>query len=257
MKPNLRFTQLLVIIFAVCAMMPNVASARQRPPQVGPTGATGPIGVTGQTGATGPSGVTGATGATGVTGATGATGATGVGLAGATGATGATGPEVASNFLYVYNTSAEVVPVAGVVIFSNSGPAVGITAIGSTAFVISTSGTYLLEFHVRGTPSTSGPVVFQLDQNGVQIPGSQYSSDVQNIAVAIQSGPLVTSFDTHAVNGIVTAELLAGDLVTLQNITPSLSVVSLPADTNSPVNASLRMERIGPLLIGPTGPTGP
>jgi Collagen triple helix repeat (20 copies) len=272
---RLGFFLLTLACFAVAPtaqgkQMPSPTPARGA---TGPTGSTGPTGATGapgQTGATGNSGTNGATGATGSPGTNGATGATGSpGTNGATGATGATGPEVASDFIYVYNTSAEVVAGDGVVTFSNAGPATGITD-GGDGVVLSTDGTYLLEFHVRGTPSVAGPIVFQLNVNGVQILGAQYSSDFQNTVIASfysNSLSAVSATNTQAVNGIVTAELQAGETISLQNVTGATGAtgavtVTLPAD--GPVNASLRMELIGPIGVtgvtgntGPTGPTGP
>jgi hypothetical protein len=80
MKPGIKFTQLLVVVFALCTMIAGVSSAKQKPPPVGPTGPTGPTGATGATGPTGspgPQGSPGVTGATGPTGEAGATGTTG------------------------------------------------------------------------------------------------------------------------------------------------------------------------------------
>ena len=265
---SLLHRSLLFISLAVALSCFALAPAAQGKQQPAPTPARGPTGPTGATGANGPTGATGSTGATGATGATGSPGTNG-----ATGATGATG-QVASNFIYVYNASAEVVAGDGVVTFSNAGPATGITN-ASDAVVLSTDGTYLLEFHVRGTPSVAGPIVFQLNVNNVQIPGAQYSSDFQNSSVIFtssnvnQSGSLsaVSPAQTNAVNGIVTADLQAGDIISLQNVTGATGAtgavtVTLPAD--GPVNASLRMELIGPIGVtgvtgntGPTGPTGP
>ncbi len=243
----------------------------------GATGSTGPAGATGNNGATGPTGTAGApgaTGGTGVTGATGATGATGIaGVAGATGATGVpgsngntgpTGPEVSSALAYVYNTAAEVVAGNGSVSFGNSGPARNITITGSTSLALAMDGTYLLEFHVRGNSGNSGAIVFQLDANGIQIPGSQYSSQLPPVSFAAPSSPNAaasSNSSTVAVNGMVTAELAVGTIISLQNATPLAAAVSLPGDVNNPVNASLRIERIGPLvgatgMTGPTGPTG-
>jgi hypothetical protein len=257
-------------------------SARHRPRPdfgpTGPTGATGPAGATGSTGTTGATGAVGATGITGATGATGPIGATGIdgatgvtgatgdpGAMGTTGTTGATGPEVSSAFAYVYNTASEVVAGDSSVSFSNSGPTQDITSTGTTGLAIATDGTYLLEFHVRGNSSNSGAIVFQLDADALQIPGSAYSSPPPPAAIIpfqkFTEVQAVSNSSTVAVNGIVTAGLTAGTLVSLQNATPMSATVTLPADVNSPVNASLRIERIGPLtgatgVTGSTGPTG-
>jgi hypothetical protein len=186
---------------------------------------------------------------------------------GTTGVTGPTGPEVSSAFAYVYNSAAEAVAADGSVSFSNSGPAQNITITGTTGLAVVTDGTYLLEFHVRGNSSNAGAIVFQLDADAIQIPGSQYSSGLPPSSIAFQtftSVQAVSNSSTVAVNGMVTAGLTAGTIVSLQNVTPLTSIVTLPADVNSPVNASLRIERIGPLtgatgitgITGSTGPTG-
>ncbi len=159
----------LSFLALICFALSSTAQARQKPPparqvrqvrqvqqarldrRAGPLVRRERPGLTGATGATGdgvnrPDRSDGGDGATGATGATGAIGATGVtGATGAFGATGATGPEVASSFIYVYNATVEVVPNAGEVSFSNSGPALGITNSNSNAFTISTDGIYLLE----------------------------------------------------------------------------------------------------------------
>src|ERR1017187_7147629 len=270
------------------AQMPSPTPARGATGPTGSTGSTGARGATGQTGATGSSGTNGATGATGSPGTNGATGATGSpgtngatgatgslgtngatgatgspGTNGATGATGATGPEVASDFIYVYNTSAEVVAGDGVVTFSNAGPAAGIADAGD-AVVLSTGGTYLLEFHVRGTPSVAGPIVFQLNVNNAEIPGAQYSSDFQNAVIAsFNSNSLsaVSATNTQAVNGIVTASFQAVKTISLPTVTGATGSVSVTLPADNPVNASLRIELIGPIGVtgatGATGPTGP
>ena len=145
----------------------------------GSTGATG-IGLTGATGATGLAGLDGATGATGLIGSTGATGldgatgATGVGLEGATGATGPVGGGGGIlGFVYVYNLSAQVVPIGSDISFDSTGP---ITATDFThsgaSITINTMGTYSATFSVSGTE----PNQFALFLNGTLIFGSIYGS---------------------------------------------------------------------------------
>ena len=234
------------------------------PGAIGATGATGSTGSTGNTGATGSTGslgTPGTNGSTGATGPTGATGATGTaGTSGTNGATGATGEAAASSFLYVYNLNAEVVASGGVVIFSNTQIGGGIANSAGSSFVLTESGVYQLDFHVRGTPATNDRIVFRLDADGVQIPGTEYSSDLRPPAPTIFAfaAPALTATsttDTRALNGFVTTFLAAGTTITVHNV--NSDAVTLPADLNSPVNASLRILRIAVGVTGPTGFTGP
>lgn len=292
---------LCALVVALCVTLSSEASAHQRPPRIGPTGATGATGATGSagptgaTGATGSSGATGATGSTGsngatgatgpmglmgttgATGASGATGTTGVtGAAGAAGATGAVGPESPSAFSYLYNIALEEVPPTdGAVVFSNAGPTYDLIPSGASSVVIATAGSYHIDFYVRGTshPITgpqgsepTGVIVFDVRVNGTEIPGCKYSSvfapPIPTIATFSSSAASTSSTNaTVSVNGLLTASFAAGDVVTLNNVTPGRGSVTLPVDENSPVNASLRIERIGPGaangVTGATGFTGP
>ncbi len=268
------------LVFGAYVLIANIGLARQRPPVPGPTGPTGATGATGASGATGSTGSAGSTGntgatgatgspgtpgtngaagATGNTGATGATGATGTaGTSGTDGATGATGESAASSFLYVYNLNAEVVASGGVVIFSNSQIGAGIANSAGSSFVLTESGVYQLDFHVRGTPATNDRIKFRLDADGVQIPGTEYSSDLRppaqiSVFAAALALSATSTTDTRALNGFVTTFLAAGTTITVHNV--NSDAVTLPADLNSPVNASLRILRIA-LAVGPSGPTG-
>ena len=155
----------------------------------GPTGVSGPTGPTGETGATGLTGPTGATGATGlsVTGPTGSTGQTGAtGPTGQTGATGATGTTLLA-YGYVYNTSAQIVPVGTDVTFDTNGPLFGgITHITPTASIgIPAAGTYSITFFTSGTT----PNQFTLFINGIAAPSTVYGSGSTTVGNAIVSIP--------------------------------------------------------------------
>ena len=110
------------------------------------------------------------------------------------------------------------------------------------SITIDTTGTYTIEFHVRGlensTPANAVPLIFQVNQNSVLIPGGSYASEDSN-----------PNGSHRAITGIVTANLNAGDSVSLQNQTLAPTGATGPTTvklTNDAgvVNASLRIERI-------------
>jgi len=119
----------------------------------GPTGTAGTNGVTGATGATGTNGTNGTNGATGATGATGTngtngatgvTGATGTnGITGATGSAGATGATGTNNDTFAYITSSQGV----------TGQTY--TAIPGLSIALAANSTYLVEWHLVNTSSTT------------------------------------------------------------------------------------------------------
>ncbi len=185
---------------------------------------------------------------TGVTGDTGPTG-----KKGAQGDTGATGPTGGAQleYVYAYNTNLQNLNQGDVVSFNNTGPSFGLIFVPGppSSVTVADAGVYTIEFHVRGTettvPANAIPLVFQVNDNTILIPGGAYASEDSN-----------PNGSHRAVTGIVTATLNAGDSITLQNVTPAgpsgPTTVKLTND-GGVVNASLRMERIGG---GPTGATG-
>ncbi len=198
----------------------------------GTTGVTGSRGPTGQTGATGAAGSTGPAGPIGATGAAGPTGATGpAGPIGETGPPGPTGPQGTSATVaygYIYNTSAQVVPIEAAVTFDTNGPLSGVThAPGDAGLVVVSSGTYLVDFSVSGVE----PSEFTLFENGAPVTGSTYGSD---------SG-------TQQNDGQIILSVAAGDILTLVNHS-SLAAVTLQTlggGTQTNVNASITIEQLG------------
>ena len=140
------------------------------------------------------------------------------------------------------------------VTFNNKGPSFGLVPNGSpvTSITVADTGTYTIEFHVRGTetstPANATPLIFQVDVNTVLIPGASYASEDSNPA------------NSHrAVTGIVTANFNSGDVITLQNQTASPTGATGPTtvrltNDNPTVNASLRIERIGTTGAGTIAP---
>ena len=193
----------------------------------GTAGVTGVTGVTGGTGVTGSTGVTGGTGATGITGVTGSTGVTGG--TGATGITGVTGTAELSEFAYIYNLGAQVVPIDADIIFDTNGPLTpGIThAPGTTDILVTTPGIYKITFSVSGVE----PNQFALFVDDALVPGTVYGSGAgtqQNVGQAIVS-------------------LSASDVVTVRNFSSAAAVTlqTLAGGTETNVNASIVIERIG------------
>lgn len=196
----------------------------------GATGATGIAGATGVTGATGMNGATGATGAgiTGATGATGNNGATGsTGMAGATGATGPAG-SLASEYAYIYNTSAQFVTLGNSVTFDSNGPlSSGITHNLGTSFIfVNTTGLYRIEFSASASQASQ----FSIYVNGVSVAGSRY-------------GSATTSTQN---SGMVLVSLAAGDVVQLNNTgsSGSLNLAANTGGTLAAVNASIMIMKI-------------
>ncbi len=212
---------------------------------VGPAGSAGligPIGLTGATGPQGPPGVQGEVGATGPPGADGATGPTGPpgsdGLDGATGPPGATGPagpqgpagtSGLSEYAFVYNLGAEVVPLEGDVTFDSNGVSTsGIThALGGAGITLVNAGTYSVAFSVSGTEASQ----FALFVNGATlVPGSVYGSGA----------------GTQQSTGQTIATFAAGDVLTLRNHTSAAAVgLATPIGGTQPsTNASVTIEQL-------------
>ena len=112
-------------------------------------------------------------------------------------------------------------------------------------FTVNTSGTYLIIFHVRGTPANltpPDPLVFNVTANGVAIPRSQFQSDIQTISLAAGG--------TLSVNGHVLVRLSAGTAIKLHNVTQhagtpaNVTLTSAPTGGPASDNAALTILRI-------------
>ena len=199
----------------------------------GPAGPTGAAGAAGLAGATGPAGTSGTNGATGPAGATGLAGPTGAtGTTGPAGATGATGPAGAgsSEYGYIYNLSAQVVPLETDVTFSENGiGTAGIThGLGSADINLVNAGVYKVAFSVSGTE----PNQFALFLNGVVVAGSVYGSGA----------------GTQQNNGHAIVVIGANDVLTLRNHTSAAAVTLAAAPpiggTVAAVNASVLLQKL-------------
>jgi len=205
----------------------------------GATGATGSAGATGPTGADGSTGAPGATGADGGAGSAGATGPTGptgadstvagpAGPTGATGATGATGSAGSGEYAYVYNLSAQVVPLETDVVFDSNGVlSAGITHVTpSSSIILAVAGTYKISFIVSGVE----PNQFALFQNGAPIAGAIYGSGA----------------GTQQTTGSVIVTIAAGDVITVRNHTSAAAITlqTLAGGTQLNANASVMVEKL-------------
>ncbi|MBF0407128.1 MAG: hypothetical protein HQM10_07235 [Candidatus Riflebacteria bacterium] len=197
----------------------------------GATGAQGTTGNTGNTGATGAQGTTGNTGNTGATGAQGTTGNTGntgaTGAQGTTGQTGATGGGL-TDFAYIYNLSAQVVPLQADVTFSNNGTMIGgiIHAPGTAVIVVSSAGNYKVTWIVAGVE----PNQFALYINGAPVAGAIYGSGA----------------GTQPNSGQVLITAAGGDVFTLRNhsSTAAVTLQTLAGGTEINANASILIEKL-------------
>jgi len=213
----------------------------------GLTGATGPAGPAGATGLMGPAGPAGTNGLdatngfVGPVGPAGPAGATGpAGPMGLTGATGPAGPagtnglngtgSGSSEYAYVYNLSAQVVPLETAVTFSDNGiGTAGFThGLGSSDITVINQGDYKVAFSVSGTEACQ----FALFINGVVVAESVYGSGA----------------GTQQNTGQAILTLNANDVLTLVNHTSAAAVTLAAAPpiggTVTAVNASILIQKL-------------
>jgi hypothetical protein len=161
------------------------------------------------------------------------------GLDGATGATGPAGPPGtnsttgtggSSEYGYVFNLSAQVVPLETDVNFSDNGVhTAGVThALGSPTMIVVSAGDYKVTFSVSGTE----PNQFALFLNGVMVAGTDYASGA----------------GTQQNSGQAILAIGANDKLTLRNHT-SAAAVTLAATppiggTVQAVNASILIQKL-------------
>ncbi|MCU5699425.1 collagen-like protein, partial [Bacillus cereus] len=185
------------------------------------TGATGPQGVQGIQGPQGAIGPTGSTGATGATGPQGVQGIQGpIGPTGSTGATGATGPTFSTSFRnsWDFSTTPQVIPFGASVPLNADGPSTpDITRVGSV-ITVNTSGTYYAWFAITVDGENAGG--FSIFVNEFQVPG-----DV-GIVDNTGTGP-------HQVSGVKLLNLLAGDQITIRNVTIPATPITLPGNSGN------------------------
>jgi hypothetical protein len=141
---------------------------------------------------------------------------------------GPAGPAAASDYGYVYNGGAQFVPIEADVTFDSNGILSGgiSHAPGTSQVVVSTAGTYSVEFIV----SAVEPNQFAVFVNGAAAPGALYGS---GSGIQQTAGHLVLT-------------LAAGDVLTLRNHSSAAAVTlqTLAGGTQTNVNASILIERL-------------
>jgi hypothetical protein len=178
-------------------------------------GEIGPAGAEGDAGPAGPAGPSGSTGD--------------AGPAGATGATGPAGSGGISEYAYVFNQGAQVVPIEADVQFDRNGlMTAGIThAPGNAGIQFIGAGTYKVTFSASGVE----PSQMALFINGAMVDGSVYGSGA----------------GTQPLIGQVIVQVGAGDVLTLRNHSSAAAVTlqTLAGGTQTNANASIAVERLG------------
>ena len=141
-----------------------------------------------------------------------------------------TGGSTTSQYAYIYNLNAQVVPLEADIILSDNGVhTAGIThAPGSSGIVILGAGDYKVTFSVSGTE----PNQFGLFLNGAMVPGTVYGSGA----------------GTQQNSGQVIVTIQANDVLTLRNHTSAAAVTLAAAPpiggTVSAVNASVLLQKL-------------
>lgn len=148
-----------------------------------------------------------------------------------TGPAGPTGPPGANfdaNYGYMYNESAQVVPLEADVTFDTNGPLDGVShAPGTSTIIVTTAGDYRVGFSV----SVVEPNQFAIMVNGAPAAGAIFGSGA----------------GTQQNNGEVILTLAAGDILTLRNHTSASAVTlqTLAGGTQVNVNASMMIQQVG------------
>jgi len=151
-----------------------------------------------------------------------------IGPAGATGPTGATGTAAPVEFAYIYNVSAETVPLEADVTFDTNGVlTAGLThAPGATGITFASAGYYTVGF----TVSAVEPNQMGLFVNGVVVPGTVHGSGA----------------GTQQTTGQTIIRVDAGDVLTLRNHTSAAAVGLQPlaGGTQPSTNAAIRIVQL-------------
>jgi hypothetical protein len=201
--------------YGVCLASTNVSLCNCVPCTSCPAGPAGPAGPIGPAGTNGLNGTNGLVGPAGPAGTNGLNGTAGSG---------------SSEYAYVYNLSAQVVPLETAVTFSDNGiGTAGFThGLGSSDIIVVNQGDYKVTFSVSGTE----PCQFALFINGVVVAESVYGSGA----------------GTQQNTGQAILALNANDVLTLVNHTSAAAVTLAAAPpiggTVTAVNASILIQKL-------------
>ena len=192
----------------------------------GKTGAAGPVGATGTAG---PVGATGAAGSQGTQGTQGTQGLQGIqGTPGTDGEQGIPGSVGPAQYAYIYNLSAQTVPLSADVTFDSNGAlTAGIThAAGTAGVTLVGAGVYKVTFSV----SAVGLSQMALFVGGTLVPGTTYGSGA----------------GTQQNTGHAIFTVSAGSVLTLRNHTSAAAtgLETLSGGSQVTTNASLVIEKL-------------
>jgi hypothetical protein len=150
------------------------------------------------------------------------------GAQGPAGSQGPAGIAASTDYGYIYQSTAQIVPVGEAVSFDSNGTLFGGIAhvLGDSAITINVTGHYKVMFSVTGEQSNQ----FALFVNDALIEGSLYGSaspNQQNNGVVIVSivEPSTLKLRNHISDGSVTLETLAGGIEA--NVTASILIQKL------------------------------
>jgi hypothetical protein len=133
-----------------------------------------------------------------------------------------------SEYAYIYNLSAQVVPLEADIVFSDNGVINGTMthAPGTSTISLGTTGDYTIWFNVAGVE----PNQFTLFQNGAPVAGAGYGSGA----------------GTQINSGMVIITAAAGDILTLRNHTSAAAVTlqTLAGGTQLNANVSILIHKI-------------
>ncbi len=147
---------------------------------------------------------------------------------GPAGPPGANGTAASTDYGYIYQSTAQIVPVETDVTFDTNGAIFGAIAhtVGDAGITVNTIGDYKVVFSVTGQQANQ----FALFVDGTLFPGTIYgsnSTDQQNTGFAIitVSAPVTLTLRNHTSAGSVSLETLSGG--TEANVTASMLIQRL------------------------------
>lgn len=150
------------------------------------------------------------------------------GPAGPAGPPGANGTAASTDYGYIYQATAQIVPIETDVTFDTNGAIFGAIAhtVGDAGITINTPGNYKIIFSVTGQQANQ----FGLFINGTLFPGTIYGSNSTNqqntgFAIIQVASPVTLTLRNHTSAGSISLETLAGG--TEANVTASILIQRL------------------------------
>ena len=147
---------------------------------------------------------------------------------GPAGPPGTNGTAASTDYGYIYQTTAQIVPIETDVTFDTNGAIFGAIAhtVGDARITINTPGDYKIIFSLTGQQSNQ----FALFINGTLFPGTIYGSNSTNqqntgFSIIQVASPVTLTLRNHTSSGSVSLETLAGG--TEANVTASILIQRL------------------------------